>query len=84
MKKVALGRYVVVDPKVCHGKPTFRGTRVLVSDVLEQVAAGLDWDAIAQEWRGAVSRAAIAEAVLLAREMLNEHQADLAERLAEV
>jgi uncharacterized protein (DUF433 family) len=23
-----------------HGQPTFRGTRILVADVLEQVAAG--------------------------------------------
>src|SRR5713101_345506 len=32
-----MGRHIVTDPRVCHGKPTFRGTRVLVSDVLEQV-----------------------------------------------
>jgi len=37
----ALGRYVVVDSKICHGQPTFRGTRILVSDVLEQVADGV-------------------------------------------
>ena len=35
-----LGRYLVADPDICHGKPTFRGTRILVADVLEQVAAG--------------------------------------------
>ncbi len=35
-----LGRYIVSDPKIGHGKPTFRGTRVFVADVLEQVASG--------------------------------------------
>jgi uncharacterized protein (DUF433 family) len=30
-----LGRYIVADSAVCHGKPTFVGTRILVSDVLE-------------------------------------------------
>jgi uncharacterized protein (DUF433 family) len=30
-----LGRYVVADPSICHGAPTFRGTRILVADVLE-------------------------------------------------
>jgi len=25
-----LGRFIVVDPKVCHGQPTFRGTRIFV------------------------------------------------------
>jgi hypothetical protein len=26
-----LGRYVVADPEICHGQPTFRGTRILVA-----------------------------------------------------
>jgi uncharacterized protein (DUF433 family) len=64
------GRYVVTDARVCHGQPTFRGTRILVADVLEQVANGMAWDAIVEEWRGNVSPDAIAEAVRLAREAL--------------
>jgi len=68
-----LGRYIVTDPKICHGKPTFRGTRVLVADVLEQVSEGLAWEAISAEWNGSVSQEAIAEAVQLARKALMEH-----------
>jgi uncharacterized protein (DUF433 family) len=41
------GRHVVADPRVCHGRLTFRGTRILVADVLEQVARGEPWPAIA-------------------------------------
>jgi uncharacterized protein (DUF433 family) len=67
MKK-KLGRYLVVDSKICHGQPTFRGTRVLVKDVLEQVAQGMAWKSIEKQWRGAVSQAAIAEAVRLANQ----------------
>lgn len=63
-----LGRYVVADPGICHGKPTFRGTRIMVADVLEQVADGLAWETIVEEWRGRISREAIAEAVSLARQ----------------
>jgi uncharacterized protein (DUF433 family) len=73
-----LGRYVVSDPSVCHGEPTFRGTRVLVGDVLEQVASGMDWDTIVEEWHGSVSREAIAEAVRLGRESLLAHRNELA------
>jgi uncharacterized protein (DUF433 family) len=65
MKK-KLGRYVVVDSQICHGQPTFRGTRIFVRDVLEQVAEGMPWKSIEKQWRGAVSQAAIAEAVRLA------------------
>jgi uncharacterized protein (DUF433 family) len=64
------GRYVVTDPSICHGAPTFRGTRILVADVLEQVARGMAWETIMEEWRGAVTRDAIGEAVRLAREAL--------------
>ena len=60
-----LGRFIVKDPDICHGQPTFRGTRILVADVLEQVATGMDWEAIIHEWRGSVSKEAIVEAVRL-------------------
>ena len=60
-----------------HGKPTFVGTRILVTDVLEQVATGMAWEAIVDDWRGDVSKEAIAEAVRLAREVLLAHEHDL-------
>ena len=50
MKKMLMGRYIVSDPKICHGQPTFRGTRILVADVLEQVATGMAWESILAEW----------------------------------
>lgn len=73
MKQKYLGRYIVTDPAICHGAPTFRGTRISVKDVLEQVESGMAWEAIIEEWRGALSREAIAEAVRLAREALITH-----------
>ena len=33
--------YISVDPNVCHGKACIRGTRVMVSVVLDNLAAGL-------------------------------------------
>jgi uncharacterized protein (DUF433 family) len=77
--RMALGRFVVVDTKICHGQPTFRGTRILVSDVLEQVAEGTPWDAIVEQWRGAVRPEGITEAVRLARKALLEHAPPWAE-----
>ncbi len=71
-----IGRYIVADPKICHGALTFRGTRIFVSDVLEQVERGLPWDMIVDEWEGKVPREAITEAVRLARETFLEHAAE--------
>ncbi len=68
-----LGRHIVADPKICHGKPTFRGTRIFVSDVLEQVASGMDWETIVEEWDDHISHEAIREAVELAGEAFLKH-----------
>ena len=68
-----LGRYVVADPDIHHGEPTFQGTRIRVADVLDQVANGMAWEAIIDEWRGALTKGAIAEAVRLARDALVSH-----------
>ena len=74
-----LGRYIVADPAICHGKPTFLGTRIMVVQVLKQVARGMPWDAITAEWRGAVTREAIAEAVELAQRTFEDHAAEYAQ-----
>ena len=77
MAAKVLGRYIVADPDICHGKLTFRGTRIFVADVLDQVARGVAWETIVEQWGGAVKEEAIAEAVRLAREALLSHWADL-------
>lgn len=72
-KAKILGRYIVADPKICHGKPTFRGTRIFVSDVLEQVASGMAWEAIIEDWHDSITKEAIAEAVQLATQAWIKH-----------
>jgi uncharacterized protein (DUF433 family) len=72
MNRKRLGRYIVADPEICHGKPTFAGTRILVTQVLAQIAAGKSWKEIRAEWRNAINQEAIGEAVELARWALVE------------
>jgi uncharacterized protein (DUF433 family) len=62
---VELGRFIVADPKICHGQPTYKGTRVMAWIVLEQIERGMTWDEIGREWAGRVSHAAIAETIAL-------------------
>jgi uncharacterized protein (DUF433 family) len=73
-----LGRYIVADPNICHGKPVFAGTRIMVTQVLKQVAKGMSWDAITAEWRGAVTDEAISEAVDLAQRIFEDHAVEYA------
>jgi uncharacterized protein (DUF433 family) len=64
-RRKILGKFIVADPEICHGQPTFLGTRILVTQVLNQVAKDMPWDRIVQEWRGNITKEAIAEAVEL-------------------
>jgi uncharacterized protein (DUF433 family) len=73
-----LGQYIVTDPAICHGKPTFIGTRIMVAQVLRQVATGTRWSEIVAEWRGSVSKEAIAEAIELAQRIFEDHATDYA------
>ena len=34
---------IEIDPRVCNGKPVIKGTRIPVSVILEQIAAGESW-----------------------------------------
>jgi uncharacterized protein (DUF433 family) len=63
--------HITVDPQVCHGKACIKGTRVMVSIVLDNLAAGLTPDAIANSCPSLTRediQAAIAYAADLARE----------------
>jgi len=68
-----LGRHIVADPQICHGKPVFRGTRIFVSDVLEMVAEGMAWETIIVQWHNSITKEAIAEAVKLSSEAFFRH-----------
>lgn len=62
---------ISVDPQVCHGKACIRGTRILVSVVLDNLAAGITQAEIARSYpslQPADIAAAMAYAAELARE----------------
>jgi uncharacterized protein (DUF433 family) len=63
--------YIVVEPDICHGQACFKGTRILVSTVLDNLAAGLPEEEILRSYpslRREALNAAIAYAADLARE----------------
>lgn len=62
-------KWIVVDPEICHGKPVFKGTRILVSDVLEMLAAGMSIEEILKEYPQ------------LSEEMIRECNAEISKNL---
>ena len=58
-----MSKHIIVDSEICHGKPTFRGTRVLVSDVIELVAAGVTPHEIIKDYYPSLTERIIEEAL---------------------
>jgi uncharacterized protein (DUF433 family) len=62
---------IVTNPQVCHGKPCLRGTRIMVSVVLDNLAQELTPEDIVREYSPLTLddvRAALAYAAVLAGE----------------
>jgi uncharacterized protein (DUF433 family) len=73
-KRKEFGEYIVSDSGICGGDLTFKGTRVLVKDVLHYVALGKDWNWIIEGYHNSITREGIAEAIALANEALSKRQ----------
>ena len=62
---------ISVDPNVCHGRACIQGTRIMVSVVLDNLAAGRSADEILASYPSLTNedlRAAMAYAAEIARE----------------
>ncbi len=71
-KRVELGQYIIADTAICHGKPTFKGSRVMVWQVLAGLQRGETVDELCDAWPQAITPAAVAEAVELAGAMFRD------------
>jgi uncharacterized protein (DUF433 family) len=62
---------ISINPLVCHGKACIRGTRVMVSVILDNLAAGVPHEELLQSYQSLQEsdiQAALAYAAELARE----------------
>ena len=62
---------VIVDPAVCHGQACIKGTRLMVSVVLDNLAAGLAPEDIMHSYPS-LSREAIQAAIAHAAELTRD------------
>ena len=63
---------IVIDPRVQHGKPVIRGTRVPVARVLGSLAAGMSQPDISREY--GINADDIAAALEFAAELVDDEQ----------
>ncbi|HFQ94362.1 MAG TPA: DUF433 domain-containing protein [Anaerolineae bacterium] len=62
--------YITVDPAVCHGRACIKGTRIMVSVILDNLAARLTTDEIIKSYPS-LSREAVQAAISYAAELVN-------------
>ncbi|MEM3503516.1 MAG: DUF433 domain-containing protein, partial [Nitrososphaeria archaeon] len=48
--RVEVDKYIVIDTEICHGKPTFKGTRIMVWQVSEMLKIGYSFEDIVKEF----------------------------------
>ena len=41
---------ITINPDICHGKPTIRDSRLLVTTILELLAGGAPWSELLEEY----------------------------------
>lgn len=64
-------KHITIDPNICHGKACIKGTRIMVSVVMDNLAAGLTVDEIIQSYPS-LNREAIFSAISYAAELTRE------------
>jgi len=68
--------HITVDPNVCHGQACIKGTRVMVSVVLDNLAEGVPQDEILRSYPS-LTRESIRAALSYAAELARERVVDL-------
>ena len=68
--------YITIDPLVCHGKACITGTRIMVSVILDNLAAGLTAEEICDSYPG-ITKEAIQAAIAYAAELSHERISEL-------
>ena len=63
--------YITVDPAVCHGRACIKGTRIMVSVILDNLASGLTPDEVVQSYPS-LNREAVQAAITYAAELARE------------
>ena len=68
--------HISVEPSVCHGKACIKGTRVMVSVILDNLAAGVGEEEIVSSYPS-LSRESIKAAIAYAAELARERVVEI-------
>jgi uncharacterized protein (DUF433 family) len=63
---------IIIDPKICHGKPVIRGTRMPVSLIVGSLAGGMNFEEVEREY--SLTRDHIRAALKFAGELVDQEE----------
>ena len=69
---VVMEERIVIDPKICHGKPVIRGTRTPVALVVGGLAGGMSFEDVQREYDLTIED--VRAALRFAGELLDQEQ----------
>jgi len=72
--RIEIADNIVADSEICGGTPTFKGTRVMVWQVLELLGAGVSIDEIIQRYFPNLTKPAILSVLTYASKVIGEEK----------
>jgi Uncharacterized conserved protein len=77
MARTEIGKYLVIDTRVCGGRLIFKGSRIMVSDAIELSQAGYTPEQIANQYSNIIKPEAVEEALRFVQQgLLKEVKAE--------
>ncbi|MEK6914871.1 MAG: DUF433 domain-containing protein [Nanoarchaeota archaeon] len=73
--RIEINNYIVSDPEICGGTPTFKGTRVMVWQVLELLGVGVSIEEIMKDYFPHLSRESILSVFHFTSKLISEEYA---------
>jgi len=70
---------VSINPRICHGKACIKGTRVMVSVILDNLAEGESYESIIEGYR--VSREDVQAAIAFAADLAADRHVPIEQEL---
>jgi uncharacterized protein (DUF433 family) len=70
--QININKYIIADSGICHGQPTFKGTRIMVWQVLDLLKAGLSVDEVIRDYFPHVTQEAVYAALDYASRLVEE------------
>ncbi|MBN2251827.1 MAG: DUF433 domain-containing protein [Candidatus Altiarchaeota archaeon] len=70
--RTEINQYIVADSRICHGQPTFKGTRIMVWQILDLLKGGVSVDEVIRDYFPQITREAVYAALDYASKLVEE------------